>query len=346
MTSTAQKPNTSKPLWLLKPAFWLVTIAAFLCRVLLAAWASFAVYYSNLPWLPLRALLALAVFALSLHLLWRSRSKHRFLLFSALFFTILVWWASIHPSHDRPWRPDVAVMPRATLDGDLVHLTGFRHFDYRSTNDFTIRYEDRTYSLSDLQSMDFFVSYWKLGPVGHTFVSFNFDNAPPLCISIETRPEVGESFAPIASLFKQFELIYVIGDERDIVKVRTNHRQESVFLYRISSTPEKIRLLLLTYLEKINALADQPEFYHLLSNNCTINIAAHAKAIGRTDRFDIRYLLNGLIDQYLYGVGAIDTTLPFPELRERSSINAAALSAADDPRFSERIRANLPTTPP
>jgi hypothetical protein len=217
-------------------------------------------------------------------------------------------------------------MPRATLDGDLIHLTGFRHFDYRSTNDFTIRYEDRTYSLSDLQSMDFFVSYWKLGPVGHTFVSFNFDNAPPLCISIETRPEVGGSFAPIASLFKQFELIYVIGDERDIIKVRTNHRHESVFLYRISSTPEKIR--------------------RLLSNNCTINIADHAKAIGRTDRFDIRYLLNGLIDQYLYGVGAIDTTLPFPDLRERSSINAAGLTAAADPHFSQRIRANLPTTPP
>jgi hypothetical protein len=344
MTSTPSRPTPFQLLWLLKPAFWLVSIAGFLCRALLTAWASLTVYYSNLPWLPLRALLALTVFALSIHLLWRSRTKHRFLIFSAVFFVILVWWASIHPSHDRPWRPDVAVMPRASINGDLIHLTGFRHFDYRSTNDFTIRYEDGTYSLSDLQSMDFFVSYWKLGPVGHTFVSFNFDNAPPLCISIETRPEVGEGFAPIASLFKQFELIYVIGDERDIVKVRTNHRHESVFLYRISSTPEKIRRLLLTYLEKINELADQPEFYHLLSNNCTVNIAAHAKAIGRTDRFDIRYLLNGLIDQYLYGVGAIDTTLPFPDLRERSSINAAALAAADAPLFSERIRANLPTT--
>ena len=346
MTLPPSQLGKSALFWLLKPAFWLVSAAGFLCRATLVAWASLAVYFSNLPWAWLRVLLTLAVFASCIHFLWLSRSRWRFLAFSILFFGVLTWWASIRPSHQRNWQPEVAVMPRATLDGDEVRISGFRNFDYQSRTRFTIRYEDRTYSLSDLQSMDFFVSYWKLGPVGHTFVSFNFDNAPPLCVSIETRPEVGEGFAPIASLFKQFELIYVVGDERDIARVRTNYRGEQVFLYRISSSPEKIRLLFLTYLNKINQLADQPEFYHLLSNNCTINIAAHAKAIGRTDRFDIRYLLNGLIDQYLYGVGAIDTTLPFPDLRERSSINAAALAADDDPRFSERIRANLPTTPP
>ena len=64
-------------------------------------------------------------------------------------------------------------------------------------------------------------------PVSHTFLSFIFDNAPPVSISIETRPEVGEGFDPLASLFKQFELIYVVGDERDIVRVRTNYRDET-----------------------------------------------------------------------------------------------------------------------
>ena len=106
-------------------------------------------------------------------------------------------------------------------------------------DDFTVRYEEREVSISHLTSLDFFVSYWKKGPVGHTFLSFNFDNAPPLCISIETRPEVGEGFSPIASLFKQFELIYVVGDERDIVRVRTNYRNEDVYLYRILTSPGK-----------------------------------------------------------------------------------------------------------
>jgi hypothetical protein len=115
-------------------------------------------------------------------------------------------------------------MPRAVIDGDRVRLIGVRNFDYRSRNDFTVRYEEREVQLSHLVALDFYVSYFMEGPVGHTYLSFIFDNAPPLTISIETRPEVGEGFAPVASMFKQFELIYVVGSERDLVGVRTNHR--------------------------------------------------------------------------------------------------------------------------
>lgn len=234
-------------------------------------------------------------------------------------------------------------MPRAFIDGDTVRITGVRNFDYRSRNDFTARYEERTIQLSHLTHLDFFVSYWSEGLVGHTFLSFIFDNAPPLSISIETRPEVGEGFNPVASLFKQFELIYVVGNERDLVKVRTNYRGETVYLYRLNTSPDDARRLLTIYLERINELADRPEFYHLLSNSCTINIIRYANAAGRTGRFDIRHLLNGMIDSYLYYSGRVDTTLPFDELRRRSLINEVAQAAGDAPDFSDRIRASLPT---
>lgn len=235
-------------------------------------------------------------------------------------------------------------MPRAVIDGDRVRITGVRDFDYRSVNDFKVRYEEREVQLSHLTGLDFFVSYWSEGVVGHTFLSFIFDNAPPLSISIETRPEVGEGFNPIASLFKQFELIYVVGDERDLVRVRTNYRMETVYLYRLNSSPDSVRRLLMVYLERINELADRPEFYHLLSNSCTINIIRYANAAGRAGRFDIRHLLNGLIDSYLYHSGRVDTTLPFDELRRRSQINAVAQAADSAPDFSEHIRASLPTS--
>src|SRR6516225_10059713 len=158
-------------------------------------------------------------------------------------------------------------MPRAFIDGDRVRITGVRNFTYRTCNDFKVRYEDREVSLSHLTGLDFFVSYWSEGPVGHTFLSFIFDDAPPLSTSIETWPEVGEGFDPIASLFKQFELIYVIGDEHDIVRVRTNFRKEAVYLYRLNSSAFDARRLLLIYLARINELADRPEFYHLLTNS-------------------------------------------------------------------------------
>jgi len=327
------------------PLRWLTAGIGFLFRALLIGWASLAIYYSNLPWSGARLVLAVAFAAFAIWAFWLSRRRHMTVVFAVLFVGVVVWWLSISPSHDREWRPEVAVMPRAIIDGDRVRLTGVRNFDYRNRDDFTVRYEQREMQLSHLAGLDFYVSYWSEGLVGHTFLSFIFDNASPLSISIETRPEVGEGFSPIASLFKQFELIYVVGEERDLVGVRTNHRRETVYLYRLNTSAEDARRLLLVYLARINELADRPEFYHLLSNSCTINIIRYANAAGRVGRFDIRHLLNGLIDSYLYHSGRVDTTLPFDELRRRSLINGAAQAADGAPDFSQRIRASLPTIP-
>jgi hypothetical protein len=302
-----------------------------------------AIYYSNLPWAGLRIVLAGAFAAFAFWALWLSRQRRMSALFIVLYLCVIAWWISISPSHDREWRPEVAVMPRAFIDGDRVRITGVRNFDYRSRDDFVVHYEERVVQLSHLTGLDFFVSYWSEGFVAHTFLSFIFDNAPPLTISIETRPEVGEGFDPVASLFKQFELIYVVGDERDLVRVRTDYRDENVYLYRLNSSPDSVRRLLMIYLARINELADKPEWYHLLTNSCTINIIRYANAAGRAGRFNIRHLLNGLIDSYLYHSGRVDTTLSFDELRRRSLINAAAQAADDAADFSDRIRASLPT---
>ena len=331
--------------FLLTPVRWLIAGLWFLLRVLLIVWASLAIYYSNLPSPELRLALGIAFAAFAIWVIWVSRDRRMLAVLVVLFLAVIAWWIAIPPSHDRPWRPEVAVMPRAIIDGDRVRFTGVRNFDYRSRDDFTVRHEEREVQLSHLIALDFYVSYWREGLVGHTFLSFIFDNAPPLSISIETRPEVGEGFDPVASLFKQFELIYVVGDERDIVGLRTNHRDETVYLYRLNTSAENARRLLLVYLDRINELADRPEFYHLLSNSCTINIIRYANAAGREGRFNIRHLFNGLIDSYLYHSGRIDTTLPFLELRQRSLVNGAAQAADGLPDFSERIRASLPTIP-
>lgn len=322
---------------------WLLVGIRSLCLILLLGWGALAIYY-NLPWEGMRLAAALVFLIFGIWALWYSRSPAALAIFAALFLGVLVWFNSIKPSHDRPWRPEVAVMPRAFIDGDRVRITGVRNFEYRSRDDFTVRYEEREVYLSHLNSLDFYVSYfWPDSPVAHTFVSFGFDNAPPISVSIETRPEIGEGFDPLPSLFKQFELIYVVGDERDLVRVRTNYRNEDVFLYRIRTSPEVVRRLFSIYLERINELADQPEFYHLLSNSCTINIVRYANLAGRVGRLDIRHILNGWSDRYLYSAGALDTSLPFEELRRRSRINDVARAAGNAEDFSERIRKSLPT---
>ncbi len=348
MTSSATSSDSSagrtRAKWLRQPLRWLGSTIRLLVRVGFIGWAGLAIWYSTVPWMPVRLALALAFVAFGVWALWFAPKPRGLLLFIGIYLIVLLLWSTILPSHDRQWRADVAVMPRAYIDGDTVRLTGVRNFDYLTVNEFSPRYEEREVSLAHMTGVDFYISYWMPGPVGHTFVSFTFDDAPPLSISIEIRPEVGEGYAPIASLFKQFELIYVVGDERDIVRVRTNVRGEDVYLYRVAAPADDARRLFELYLARINQLADKPEVYHLLSNSCTINIVRYMRALGGSRRFNARHYLNGLFDAYLFDQGLLNTSLSFEELRRRSHINAAAEAANDAPDFSTRIRAQLPAS--
>ncbi len=285
--------------------------------------------------------MAIVFAALGIWAFWLTRSRRVWLAFAALYLVLLTGWSAIRPQMDRDWRAEVAVLPRAYVVGDRVRLVGVRDFVYRSVDDFTPRYREREVQLSHLVGVDFYISYWMPGPIGHTFLSFTFEDAEPISISIEARPEAHEGFAPVGSLFKQFELIYVVGEERDVVGVRTNYRDEDVFLYRIDTTPENARQLFLIYLERINELAERAEFYHLLSNNCTLNIVRYANTVRPGSRFDIRHYLNGLFDSYLYQRQLLDASMPFEDLRRQARINQAARAAGAAEDFSERIRAQF-----
>jgi hypothetical protein len=324
---------------------WLVAALRYAVEAILITWATLAIYYSPIRSPRHRVALATAFAILAVWALWIEGGLVPLLVLTAAYVGVVVGWFSVRPSNHRPWRPEFGVTPRAFLEGDRVRITGVRNFQYRSVIDFTVQYEERVVSLAHLTGVDFYVSYWMTGPVGHTFLSFIFDDAPPLSISIEARQEVGEGYAPVGSLFKQFELIYVVGDERDVVRLRTNYRREKVYLYHLNIPRMSAQQLFLIYLQRLNSLAERPEFYHLLSNSCTVNIVRYARAVGHRGSFNIRHYLNGLFDSYLYTAGRLDTSLPFEELRARSCINNDAHAADDAANFSEQIRAALPGRP-
>jgi hypothetical protein len=314
-----------------------------LVLALAVAWGALAIFFAPLPLHEmLRAALAMAFAWFGVWALWVSGRPTTQLAFGATYLAVFVAWTFIEPSHDREWRKEVSVMPHATFRGDQVRITGVRNFDYRSLDDVTVRYEDRTVRISSITGIDFYISYWMPGPVGHTFLSFTFSDAPPLSVSIETRPEVGEGFSPLRSLFKQFELIYVVGEERDIVGVRTNFRNENVYLFRLRLRADLARQLFLVYMERINQLAERPEFYHLFSNSCTVNIVRYANAIGRTGNVDFRHFLNGWVDRYFYDARLLDTSLPFAEFRRRSRVDPAVSASLGVEEFAHRIRENVP----
>jgi hypothetical protein len=313
----------------------------------MAAWATLAIYYSDLSGEPLRIGLA-AAFALGTlaAFLFLPNRRRTLLAFGAAFAAVLLWWMSIEPSNERDWQAEVAVLPYATRDGDLVTLHNVRNFDYRTEQDFEVRYDERTFDLGALDALDLSAVYWAGDAIAHIMVSFGFAGEY-VTFSIETRKETGEAYSSIAGFFRRYELIYVVGDERDLIRVRTNYRdpQESVYLYRTRADPEAARRLFLEYLEKINRLRDSPEFYNTLTTNCTTDVWLLVRAL--SDRFplDWRVLLSGHFPEYLYELGSLDTRLPFPELKARSLINGKAHAADQAPDFSQRIRDGLPRPP-
>jgi hypothetical protein len=269
--------------------------------------------------------------------------------FTVAFGLVLLGWSSIRPSNDRDWQPDVAVLPYATFVGDLVTVHNIRNATYRSEADFTPAYYDKTFDLRMLDEVDLITSYWMGPSIAHVFLSFGFSGKDYLAISIETRKEVGESYSTIAGFFRQYELYYVVADERDVVRVRTNYRKdppEDVYLYRVRGPRGNARRLFLDYMREINALKERPEFYNTLTTNCTTSILMHTRVNPGHLRFSWKILASGYVPEYAYEAGRLDTSLPFEELRRRSHINEAAHAADAAPDFSQRIRAGLPMPAP
>jgi Domain of unknown function (DUF4105) len=255
---------------------------------------------------------------------------------------VALWWTSIAPSNVRDWTPDVARAARASFDGSRVTIQNVRNFKYRSESDYDQRWEMRTYYLDRIRGLDLFLSFWGPTQIAHTIASWEFDDGKHLAISIETRKEKGESYSALRGFFRQYELYYVVADERDLVGLRTNYRGEQVYLYRIRVPVAQARALLVDYLKEVNRLADHPRWYNALTQNCTTTIRGHTQNAGAGGRLDWRLLANGHLDQLLFERGQIDTGLPFIALRARSNITERAKTAGDSPDFSARIRQGLP----
>ena len=254
----------------------------------------------------------------------------------------LVWWFSMKPSNDRDWLPNVARTPWATVDGDRVTIHNIRNFSYRTEFDFTPAWTEKTYDLRKLEGIDIVASYWMGPDIAHVFVSFAFEGGDHLAMSIETRTEKGESYSAIKGFFRQFELYYVVADERDLIGLRTNYRRdppEDVFVYRVKSTPEGRRAFFLEYIRQINALKEKPEFYNSLTTNCTTNIWVNSQVNPGRLPMSWKILASGHVPQYLFENGRLeDHGLPFEQLQRRSHINARAQAAGIVPDFSQRIR--------
>lgn len=270
---------------------------------------------------------------------WRLLSAHL-----VMFVLALAWWTSITPSNDREWKPDVAKLPYATIDGNHVTVYNIRNFDYRSETDYTPAWYDKRFDLSKIEGMDLVAVYWMGPAIAHIFVSFAFAGGDHLAVSIETRMEKGESYSTLKGFFRQYELHYVVADERDVIRLRTNYRHnppEDVYVYRLQGgTLENARRVFIDYINKINKLNDYPEFYNTLTTNCTTNIWFHSKGNPEHLPFSWKILASGYVPEYVYESGLLDNRVPFANLQRSAHVNLRAQAAGSADDFSRRIRIN------
>ena len=260
---------------------------------------------------------------------------------SGLLLVTILWWRSLRPKSGGDWKTGMDVLPHAELVGDVLRIRQFRNFRYTASGDPLPLYEERTFDLTKLRSLDYFLAHWSGPVIAHTLVSFGFDDGQFLVVSVEARLERRQSYSPLRGMFRSYEIIFVIGDERDIIGLRTNIRRERVYLHRVRMPPQEVRQLLVDYLARAAALEDRPEWYNSVTSNCTTNLFYH----GRRNRvpwwLTPHIFLNGLSARAMYLRGFLDNSLPFKELQARSDVSERALAAGDEADFSQQIRTHI-----
>jgi len=318
---------------------WIVPALVLASATAITLWMAGAIYYDVCGGAKWGRLLApgWAVGVLSLFAAWQPLWQPFAVLLgvAALF---LGWWLRQKPSHNRDWDPSVAVLPRALRKGEVVTLENIRNFEYRLLDDFTPRYETRTFHLANLKAADVIFFYWGSPWMSHPVLVFDLGSDGRICMSIEVRYRKGQNYSLLRSLYRQQELIFVVADERDAILRRTKYGpSQEAYMYHFNAGAEELRTAFLDYIETINSLHETPRWYNGLCANCTTSFyrLPHSRI-----RFDWRVLANGRLDKALYEVGRLDRSLPFQELRQIARLNDIANSAPEN-GFGDHIRREL-----
>jgi hypothetical protein len=303
-------------------------------------WIALAIYFHvRFPWLRwFISFVPLVVVGASLSVL--PLVPQALAVWFGLLMITIAWWFSLRPRSDRDWAVGMEVLPRAEIVGDALCVRQFRNFSYTAAGEPIPRYEERTYDLAKLSSLDYFLSHWSGPAMAHTLVSFGFDDGQFLCVSVEARRQRWQSYSPLRGLFRSYELMFVLGDERDIVRLRTNIRRQRVYLYRLRLPTENLRRLLFDYVRRVEMLATAPAWYNSVTSNCTTNLfyRGHASVPWWMKP---GIFLNGFSARTMYRLGFLSDNLPFKELQARCAIREQALAADEAADFSQHIRAQI-----
>ncbi len=328
-----------------KAGFFMITLRLLMLPVWL--WSIGALYYSNLPWSWTRTAAAwILALTIPLALIFLPRRNRTMIVSYGCFLSIAIWYILIPASNRGDWRTGNQVLPFAVTNGDNVTINRIRDYDYRSENDFKEQYESRTYDIRRLRTLDILLSYWDNNKsVAHMMLSFGFDDGNFLAVSVETRLKKGQVQGGLPGFFKQYGVICILADERDLIRLRTDFRGEKVYLYRLKMEPEEVRLIFKDILRRTNTLISHPKFYNTLTFNCVTSLIPSLRVARTHQRYkwDYRVMLNGLSDHLMWERGLLigGNHMTFEKLKEISLVNQYLSPGYNPKQYSRLIRTHL-----
>ncbi len=246
----------------------------------------------------------------------------------------------VPPRADRDWAADHAHAPAAIFEGDRVTVSHFRAFRYPGEANVEPNWVTQTFDLTQLEGCDFIVVPFAASPrLAHTMVSFRFAEGPNLALSVEARREKDEEYSVLRGLLHQFEIVYVIGDEDDLLGVRLERLKDTLYIHPVQVEVATCRQFLTDLLEAANGVSERPEWYNTLRSNCTTNLVDSLERTGgERIPWDARMLLPGGSAELVYDLGFLDSNETFDALRERARKAPGGTPRAIDVPFSTWIR--------
>ncbi len=252
---------------------------------------------------------------------------------------LITWLFFQQPSHDRDWEVGQEGLPSIIFNEDDVTINNYRNFVWHKDGKIDNVYETKSFKLSDLETVDVIISHFDdFEGLAHIFISFGSKTGEHIIMSLETRREKGEEFSPYWGIMRQFEIIYVVGSEEDVIGLRTNVRGERVYLYPTISTPEKTRALFIELANEINNIYKKPKIYNTLTHNCTNEITRRVEKISELD-FPATWksIFPGYFDEILYEMEIIPADKPFLDIKNSYLIDNLKVDHFDDD-YSNQIR--------
>ena len=318
----------------------------FLFVAFCTAWGSLALWF-KLPWPDLVKWCVIGAFSgiglATLVAFFKSVRWRWLIVFTLPMVAIVGWWNTLVPPAQGDFPPEVARQFTGKIEGDTLTLQNVRAFEWKTTEDYTEKWVTRTYNLSQIVSVDMFLSFWSGPNIGHFMLSFGFEDGQYLALSNEVRRLKGGSFSPLADFFKANPIIMIASEETDVVGLRSNIRGERVQIFRIKSDQAQQRAFVEAYVTAANKLAKKPVWFNSVFQNCSSSDVTLARLVGADLPLDWRLVVNGYMPEYLYERDAMNSTVLSKIYFLLGNITKHANNSGLTNAYSAAIREGVPT---